>query len=86
MFEIQVHPHALKHGLSEETILEAWDRSIRMRHRREPNCGQIASIGVDRKGRLIEMVAAERPYGVLIYHAVTPPTDKLLMELGWDRR
>ena len=32
------------------------------------------------------MVAVERPFGVLVYHAMSPPTDKALIELGLKGR
>lgn len=86
MFEIQVHPHELKHGLIEKDILEAWSNYVSMRNRDIPRTDQIIAIGVDRLGRLVQMVGVIKEDGVLIYHAVTPPTNKLLMELGWNRR
>ena len=55
-------------------------------YRGAPNEGQILALGSDRRGRLVQMVAVERPFGVLIYHAMTPPTNNALAELGMTRR
>lgn len=86
MLDVVVHPHALKHGLSEERILEAWSRFFRKRHRKAPNSDQIVAVGVDAKGRLIQLIGVVKPFGVMIYHALTPPTENVLLELGLARR
>ena len=41
-------------------------------------------IGFDAKGRAVEMIAAERSFGVIIFHAMTPPTEKVMRELGLE--
>ena len=84
--EIIVAEHALRHGLTESEIVYAWENFIRKQRRKSPNETQVAAIGYDRKGRLIQMVAVDIPSGVLIYHAMTPPTAKVLIELGFARR
>ena len=84
--ETVVAEHALKHGLTEDEIVYAWGNFIKMQRRKTPNENQVAAIGYDRRGRLIQMVATEIPNGVLIYHALTPPTAKVLIELGFARR
>lgn len=83
---VEIHPHALKHGLSEEDVLFAWEHFVRRQHRRTPNEDQIAAVGYDRSGRMVQMVGIEKPFGVLVYHAMTPPTTKVLIELGLARR
>ena len=40
------------------------------------------SIGFDQHGRAIEMTGRKKPFGVLIFHANTPPTTRALKELG----
>ena len=80
--EIIISEHAYKHGLDEESILYAWENFIRLQHRGAPNEGQILLVGSDKKGRLLQIVAVEREFGVLIYHAMTPPTNNALKEPG----
>ena len=47
-----------------------------------PNEGEVVVIGYDRQGRPIEIIAAERPFGIVVYHANTPPSASVLIELG----
>ena len=86
MFEILVHPHALKHGLEEGEILFAWENFIRKRHRDVPNNDQMIAVGITQSDKYIQMVGVVKPYGLMIYHAMTPPTEKMLVELGLGRR
>ncbi len=79
---VVVDEHAFKHGLDEEEIRFAWDHFVRLVHRGSPDEGQILAVGWGFTGRLIQLVAVERPFGVLIYHAMTPPTHNALRELG----
>ena len=86
MIEIAVHPHALKHGLIKEEIEFAWNNFIRQRHRQTPHSDQVIAVGATRAGLVVEMVAVEMSEELLIYHAVTPPTESILRELGLARR
>ncbi len=86
MGNVLVHPHALKHGLSEESVRFAWQNFVAMQHRRTPNEDQIVAIGYDQSGKMIQMIGVFKPYGTLVYHALTPPTTKALIELGLLRR
>ena len=47
-----------------------------------------AALGYDRNGRLLELLAALQEDGsVLIYHAMTPPSKKMMTEIfGPERR
>ena len=81
-----VAEHALKHGLLEDDIRYAWSNFVRMQHRGVPNEGEVVAVGYDQKGGFVQMVAAERPFGIVIYHAMKPPTMKVLVELGLVRR
>ncbi|MEI3376360.1 MAG: hypothetical protein V8R08_00720 [Coriobacteriales bacterium] len=85
MFELVVHPHALKHGIAEEDILYAWENFIARQRRAAPREDQTIAIGCDRKGALMELAGIDKPYGTLIYHAFAPPTDSVLRELGLRR-
>lgn len=82
MLEIYVHPHALKHGLESEDIKCAWRQYFRQRRRAEGDGTQIVSVGLDCRGRLIQMIGVVTQDGIMIYHALTPPTENVLAELG----
>ena len=43
--------------------------------------GEHIGVGMDGKGRLIELVYLVGKEGISIFHALTPPTNKLLAEL-----
>ena len=80
-----VHPRIMERhpDLSENDVREAWDNYVRMMMRKEE---QTIAIGFDSQGRAIEMVAKRSGGDYLIYHALTPPTEKALRELGMVRR
>ena len=78
--------HAFKHGLNADDIAYAWENFIRKQYRGSPHEGEIVVVGCDRKGRFVELVAVERPFGIVIYHAMQPPTVSVLVELGLVRR
>ena len=86
MLEIEVHPNALKHGLNEEDVVYAWENFVRKQRREVPDTDQVIVVGFDKKGVFIELIAIDKPFGVLIYHAKTPPTEKILKELGMARK
>ncbi|MCL2807068.1 MAG: hypothetical protein FWD27_02730 [Coriobacteriia bacterium] len=86
MFAIEVHPNAVKHGLTKEDVIYAWGNFIRKQRRALPNIDQMVAIGFDRKGNFIELIAIDKPFGVLIYHVKVPPTEKILKELGMARK
>lgn len=86
MLEVYVHSHALKHGLSKEQILYVWENYVASQPREVPNEDQILRVGYDRNGSLLQMVGRLSVGGVLIYHAMTPPTSKVIKELGLRRR
>ena len=44
------------------------------------------AIGFDMSGCPIEMTAREKGFGILIFHANTPPTPRALRELGLTGR
>jgi len=81
-----VHPHALRHGVAEDEILYAWKNFISKRHRDIPNTDQIIAVGFDRQGRFVQMVGIVKEDGVMIYHAMTPPTTSFLVEIGLVRK
>lgn len=79
---VVVMPHAFKHGLSEKQILQAWDKAIYKQERlgEDENLDYIA-IGFDSTGNAIELLVRKKEYGYFIYHANTPPTQRVLQEL-----
>lgn len=83
MADIVVMPSALKHGLSESSLIEAWSNYVRKRPRGE-DCWVV--IGFDSKGLEIEMVGLVTvDYTVLIIHGLSPATEKIKRELGLVR-
>jgi hypothetical protein len=75
----------LKHGLSEDDILYAWDNFVRKQYRESPEEDKILVVGYNRSGQFLQIVGRETYAGVLIYHAMTPPTTSVLIELGLSR-
>ena len=70
-----------------EDVLDAWDNCLRSSHRSGGALEDYVAVGVDKKGRIIELLATLRPDDTwLIYHAFTPPTKRVLQELGLDER
>ena len=86
MIEIVVHEHAFKHDWGSEEIEYAWRNFVVQQHRASPNEDKILAIGFDQMHRPIQMVARDQGDRVLIYHAMTPPSEKVLRELGMVRR
>jgi len=81
--QILIYEHALKHGLSEDQILHAWRNAFASATiARENDVTDTVAIGFDQNGRAIEMTARKKPYGLLVYHANTPPTPRAFKELG----
>lgn len=84
--ETFIDEHAFKHGLKASDIEYAWEHFVALQHRKTPNENEIVAVGYNAAGRLIQMVAVEKPYGTLIIHAMKPPTQKVLKELGLGRK
>lgn len=84
--EVYVHPHALKHGLTEEEMLRAWSNYVRSQNRSAPNEDQNVRVGFGFPDHgAIQMVGIAKEFGVLVIHALTPPQDNVLKELGLSR-
>jgi hypothetical protein len=81
---IKVFSNALKHGLSEDDVLYAWQSPIRCRQRNGTDDPAIwIAIGVLPNGKMAEMVAFQDIDGFwCVFHAMTPPTKKFILELG----
>lgn len=81
----RVDKNALKHGLSERSIIYAWEHysvgAVRVPGERE------VRIGFDQQTCEIEMVGVMLEDGEwLVYHANTPPTKKMKVEIEKARR
>ena len=80
---VSVHPMALKHGLSEGQLLDAWENFVTKRPRGD-DCW--VAIGFDSSGHEIEMVGLVLVDGtVLLIHGLSPATEKIKRELGLGR-
>ena len=85
--QVFIHPHALKHGLTEDQVLKAWENFAARQQRRTPNEDQTVCIGyAPGVANEIQMVAVSKPCGTLIYHAMTPAQSSVLDELGIPRK
>lgn len=72
--------------ITKRDAVEAWYNSIRSVPRLGKNPNEYLAIGIDGKGRLIELVAVRNSDGdFLIYHAFTPPQENAKRELGIGR-
>ena len=80
-----VAEHALKHGLTEEEILHAWENYVKMQQRPAPEEEYVAAVDCTQKGDMVQMVAMIVENGYPIIHAMAPPTTKVLKELGMAR-
>lgn len=80
-----MHPHALKHGLTEQKVRYAWEHFVVLQTRKPPRHDQVAAIGVDSQGRLVQLVAVRNGNEVLIFHAMRNPTKQFLAELRLGR-
>lgn len=88
MRDVVLLERALKHGLTEEQVLQAWQNHIGRVLRLERDDGEIdyKTIGFSNSGQVIEVTARAKPFGFLIYHANTPPTERAFRELELKRR
>ena len=73
----RLHPE-----LTKSDVLTAWRHIVRSFTRTWTDQRECVAVGVDGKGRLVEMIALRSCDGsLLIYHAMTPPTKKVLIEM-----
>ncbi|NHM15428.1 hypothetical protein GMI69_01910 [Eggerthellaceae bacterium zg-887] len=79
-----VHPRIrAKHPeLSEEDVRTAFNGMFKHVHRLD---GDLVGVGMDGKRRLVEVVARCVDDTIIVYHAFTPPTQKVMRELGMLR-
>ena len=64
-------------------VLSAWKNAISVVRRETSEKDFLVAVGADTKGRLLELVATEDVEGTLhLFHAMTPPSEKTLREVG----
>lgn len=68
--------------LSRDEILSAWDGRVKTQFRVDGDKPYLVAVGVAHNGRAIEMIAFEDGEDTIIFHALTPPTKKLLKEMS----
>ena len=85
-----VHPQNCERHpeLSVEDVLAAWNNCLRSSRRSSGAIEDFVAVGFDGKGRVIEMIAIPQGNNSWkIYHAMTPPTLRVLQDLGlYSRR
>ncbi|MCI2148757.1 hypothetical protein [Bifidobacterium crudilactis] len=82
--EVIVHPriHDRHNEIEDADVLSAW-RSALLSASRADGTGTWITVGVDGRGRLLEMMSVRNNDGQwLIYHAMTPPSRKTMNELN----
>jgi hypothetical protein len=80
-----VHPriHERHPELEESDVAAAWNNALASMPRLDKDPNEYVAIGIDLRGRYVEMVAKRNAAGDwLIYHAKTPPTKKMKAELA----
>ena len=82
--DAKVHPrvHQRHADIFDDDVLSAWENCLRFKKRSGGSFDEYVAVGIDSKGRLLEMVAARQSDGIWnIFHAMSPPTKKMLKEL-----
>jgi hypothetical protein len=75
--------HDRHSNISDNDVLAAWENCLRFKKRSGGAFDEYIAIGFDSNERLLEMVAAQQSDGSwLVFHAMTPPTRRMLAELG----
>ena len=85
---VLVHPRVMERHpeLSESDVLSAWDNTMAQMARLDNEDDRLVALGADPQGRLVEMVASRATDGTwVIFHAMTPPSQKTLRELRMTR-
>ena len=74
------HP---EQNITKDDAATAWHNAAKSRPRLEKNPDEYLAIGIDGKGRLIELAAIRNGDGdFLVYHAFAPPQPNAKRELG----
>lgn len=89
MGDLVIHPRVLaRHPqLTEDDVRTAWANAHYEALRPEsPNFPEFLWIGIDAKGREVEMVGVPTETGYLVYHANTPVSKRVREEIRKGRR
>ena len=89
MSGVTVHPrvHQRHPEFTDEDVVSALHGCVRATARTDKGFVEYLLVGIDRRGRLVELVARFCEDGdPLVYHAMTPPAKKTLRQLGLARR
>ena len=81
---LMIHPriHDKHPELSDDDVKAAFNSIFKHIHRESGEC---VGVGMDRKQRLVELVFRECGDSIIVYHALTPPTQKVMKALGMIR-
>ena len=80
--EVHGRVHERHPEISEEDVRTAWRNAFLSRPRADDDAVHQIAVGQDARGRLLEMLAQRiAPFTWLVYHAMTPPSEKVLREL-----
>lgn len=62
-------------------VRSAWEARIKTQYRLSDEKPYMVAVGAASSGRMLEMIAFEDGSDIVVFHALTPPTKKLLREL-----
>ena len=85
MGDVVIHPHVLERhlDLTGDDVLGAWDNARRWVTRSRSSFDETVAVGIADSGKTLEMAAVFREDGTwLVYHAMCPPTNGTLKEVG----
>lgn len=85
MDDVVVHPNCYKHGLEYDDVVSAWENVAAYTVRESFSGDRMVVVGYDTRGRACEVIGLRKPYGWLLVHAMTPPTNKTILEVSEGR-
>ena len=81
--QVVVIESALKHGLSEEDVSHAWRNAFATATRLcDDGRVDLLAVGMAPDGKVVELVASEYAFGVVVFHANTPVSQRMMAELN----
>lgn len=85
MGDVVIHPRVFERhlDLTEDDVLSAWDNTLRWVTRSRSAFDETVAVGIADSGKTLEMAAVFREDGTwLVYHAMCPPANGTLREVG----
>lgn len=67
--------------LTVSDVETAWEARVKTQYRLSDEKPYLVAVGVASNGKLVELIAFEDGEDTVVFHALTPPTKKLLREL-----